>query len=172
MIDATIELTSGKLEFDLSFSWLLRFERAFKLDAFLFLSEIIKNKDVKPVDIGMLVYAMTGYEDINNGEYLEEMKAIQNEVLTLACTSVVGKPKKEQSETEENEPTQSTMSILVAGIKRGLTLADTKEMTLGMWVDYCTEYNEYLGIESGHTEQVRKATKTDILKFIKTGAVG
>lgn len=42
-------------------------------------------------------------------------------------------------------------------------MADTKSFTLGMWVDYCIEYNNLLTEEPEET--VREATQADIDRF-------
>ncbi|MGB4610921.1 MAG: hypothetical protein WBH77_09915 [Saccharofermentanales bacterium] len=166
MTDATIRLRDGTiLKFDLSLSWLLRFERAFKKDAFSFFYELLKKIDLE--SIAQIIWSMTGHL-IADGEILKELTA---EVLSLAVFSLTGKPKKQKQEGTNDNYKHNTMSIIAGGIRRGLTLADANIMTMGMWLDYCVEYNNMFSI-AVNKSNVRRASQADIEKFIKTGEVG
>ena len=60
--------------------------------------------------------------------------------------------------------------ILAGGIARGLNMSDTRDFTLGGWVDFCIEYNNWLtdgdgGTQGGESDSVRMATQADIDRF-------
>lgn len=60
--------------------------------------------------------------------------------------------------------------ILAGGIARGLNMSDTRDFTLGGWVDFCIEYNNWLTDGDGEASDdandgVRMATQADIDRF-------
>ena len=56
----------------------------------------------------------------------------------------------------------TTEKLMVGAIRRGLTLADFEYLTIGMIIDYCTEYNEW---ENVSEDSEKMATQEDFNKF-------
>jgi hypothetical protein len=52
---------------------------------------------------------------------------------------------------------------MVGAIKRGLTLKDFECLTIGMIIDYCSEYNDWENQSKEHN--IKKATQEDFNKF-------
>lgn len=50
--------------------------------------------------------------------------------------------------------------MLAGGLMRGLTMADTRNFTLGGWIDYCLEYNAMQ--KAADKDAPREATQADI----------
>lgn len=79
------------------------------------------------------------------------------------------------AERGEKADTTNIDEMLVAGIGRGLTKADTETMTMGMWTDYIIEWNnmhqkadnEYKKThdEKGNKVTTRKAAQNDFDNF-------
>ena len=61
---------------------------------------------------------------------------------------------------DASEESVDLETILVAATSRGLTLTDSRRMTLGQVVDYCIEWqNVHHPPEAGQTSRKQKATR-------------
>lgn len=79
-----------------------------------------------------------------------------------------GKPK-EKTSAEKEENNQITLDdIILAGLERGLTMTDIRNMQLGQVVDFCIAYNERqkeaekMAKKAEKRAQKRRATQNDI----------
>lgn len=79
-----------------------------------------------------------------------------------------GKPK-EKTSAEKEENNQITLDdIILAGLERGLTMTDIRNMQLGQVVDFCIAYNERQEEAEKRAKraekraQRRRATQNDI----------
>ena len=73
----------------------------------------------------------------------------------------------EHREDEKDEAVDLD-TIVLAGIERGLSMADIKEMTIGQVVDYVIAYNDRVKEaekEEKKKDKKRKATQRDIDAF-------
>lgn len=73
----------------------------------------------------------------------------------------------EHREDEKDEAVDLD-TIVLAGIERGLSMADIKEMTIGQVVDYVIAYNDRMKEaekEEKKKDKKRKATQRDIDAF-------
>lgn len=59
----------------------------------------------------------------------------------------------------------TTETIMVGALKRGLSINDFKEMTLGMIVGYITEWNNQGLSDDEKVEQIREARQSDFDSF-------
>ena len=55
--------------------------------------------------------------------------------------------------------------ILRGGLLRGLQMADTERMTLGMWIGYIIVWNNMHRMESEPETKTRRATQADFDAF-------
>lgn len=86
-------------------------------------------------------------------------------------TGFIDQLKKRDEPSDESERTDPVDidRIIIAGIDRGLTVDDMKEMELGQLVDFCIEYNKRHDYDqdpqTGEEKEkvtVRKATQADM----------
>ena len=75
------------------------------------------------------------------------------------------------NEEEESEEVNIEL-ILAAGLDRGLRMADSERLTMGMWIDYIIEWNnvrvkgkEETDGKKGKPVKVRRATQADYDNF-------
>lgn len=69
---------------------------------------------------------------------------------------------------DEKDEAVDLDTIVLAGIERGLSMADIKEMTIGQVVDYVIAYNDRMkeaDKEKKKKDKKRKATQRDIDAF-------
>ena len=69
---------------------------------------------------------------------------------------------------DEKDEAVDLDTIVLAGIERGLSMADIKEMTIGQVVDYVIAYNDRVKEaenEEKKKDKKRKATQRDIDAF-------
>lgn len=69
---------------------------------------------------------------------------------------------------DEKDEAVDIDTIVLAGIERGLSMADIKEMTIGQVVDYVIAYNDRMKEaekEEKKKDKKRKATQRDIDAF-------
>lgn len=67
-----------------------------------------------------------------------------------------GKPKEKASAEEEKDNNITLDEIILAGLERGLTMSDIRNMQLGQVVDFCMAYNER---QEEAEKRARKAEK-------------
>ncbi len=59
----------------------------------------------------------------------------------------------------------TTETIMVAALKRGISLKDFNDLTIGMIIGYITEWNNQNLSEDEKVEETRQATQEDFDSF-------
>lgn len=168
-------LINGKeMKIDSSMHWMLVYERAFRSDALSATLVLLGQAEVEDSArvILQIIWALAKNSDptVEEAEEWLSKLEVDYEVLIPKLRSIINSTfyKIEdavQSVASDGGDGKITfMQIVAAGVMRGLTLADTERLTLGMWLDYITAHNN-LHSPSGAShgaEQIRMATQADI----------
>lgn len=176
-MDGLFKTGGGKsYPLDASMSWMLAYERAFRADALSASLVLLGNLDIngkKPFIIAVL-WSMIRNADPKVeavDEWKHEVGEIEFEALEPVLKELIDASYKktekafQERESAERENKITLMQIVSAGISRGLSLSDTKTLTLGMWLDYITAHNNLNTRDEDQDEPIRMATQADINKL-------
>lgn len=171
-------LINGKeMKIDSSMHWMLVYERVFRADALSATLVLLGQAEVEDSArvILQIIWALAKNSDptVEEAEEWLSKLEVDYEVLIPKLRSIVDSTFSKTEEALQGAVSDSNdggdrrvtfMQIVAAGLMRGLTLADTERLTLGMWLDYITAHNN-LHSQSGTShggERIRMATQADI----------
>lgn len=158
MKDVFILIGEKRVEVDTSFNWMVRYENTFHKDPLQDLERMGSAELDELVTImSQLLFILTKCELPSEYMRTEDILEIFPLADRLIKESIQTKPRKTTG--PKGEP-MTVLQVLASGIRRGLTLSDTKELTFGTWLDFIHESNRLMGISKSET--VREATQADI----------
>lgn len=183
---ATIHIYGETIRLKASMDWLTNYRRAFREDALLLLFRQIQvllpvlagteleTDQINQIFILRTVWAMAKtadpdtpvpdawagkWEVFPTGEILETLTDL------LFRSSISTVPKKPKPDSGSSTGPVTIDMILAGGVHRGLTIADTKDMTLSEWLDYIEGYDRVFAPSDDEADESREATQADFDRF-------
>lgn len=167
------------IRLDAAMSWMVIYERAFRRDALSAIYALLgreKSDDPATLIVGAL-WSMArnadpsieaadtwfmDHKDIDLAEVVPELQKL----VALSLETIEDPPARGDGGGVEK---QTLNTIIAGGLMRGLTLADTKRLTFGQWLDIVFAYDRLsVGADGGGQNGPRKATAADI-EWLKYG---
>lgn len=168
-LGARITINGSEVPLNSNMSWLIDYERAFHEDALSLMYALLKGEAENPIELVLRFLFVMSDGKLRIEEFKEASESdflyLYQETRQILVDSMTTRTKASKQDSKTENAQVTTLAMIASGIRRGLTLADTDRLTMGMWIDYCIEHNNLTGVGRAEKGETRTATQADFDRF-------